>query len=50
MSGLHQRDYTTDGIPVCQCDEDREYAFTSPGTVHYYVGAPDRRSEDEDSR
>ena len=49
-SGLHQGEYTTDGIPVCECGEEREYAFTNPATgVHYYGGAPDCRSEDENS-
>ena len=49
-SGLHQGEYTTDGIPMCECGEVREYAFTSPATgVHYYGGAPKCRSEDENS-
>ena len=49
-SGLHKGEYTTDGIPVCECGEVREYGFTSPTTgVHYYGGAPDCRSEDENS-
>ena len=49
-SGLHRGEYTTDGIPVCECGKPREYAFTNPASgVHYYGRAPDCRSEDEDS-
>ena len=49
-SGLHQGEYTTDGIPVCECGEAREYAFTNSASgVHYYGRAPDCRSEDENS-
>ena len=40
-SGLHQDEYTTDGIPVCECGEPREYVFTNPATgIHYYGGRP----------
>ena len=49
-SGLHQGEYTTDGIPICECGEPREYAFTNPASgIHYYGGAPDCCSENEDS-
>ena len=49
-SGLHQGEYTTDGIPVCECGEVREYLFTNPANgVHHYGRAPDCRSDDEDS-
>ena len=50
QSGLRQGEYTTDGIPVCECGEPREYAFTNPTTgVHYYGEVPDCRSEDNNS-
>ncbi|MXY22661.1 MAG: transposase [Dehalococcoidia bacterium] len=50
QSGLHQGEYTADGIPVCECGEPREYAFTNPTTgVHYYGEVPDCRSEDNNS-
>ena len=49
-SGLHQGKYNTDGIPVCECGEPREYLFTNPANgVHHYRRAPDCRSDDEDS-
>ena len=49
-SGLHQGEYNTDGIPVCECVEAREYLFTNPANgVHHYGRAPDCRSDDEDS-
>ena len=49
-SGLHQGEYNTDGIPVCECGEPREFLFTNPANgVHHYGRAPDCRSDDEDS-
>ena len=49
-SGLHQGEYNTDGIPVCECGEAREYLFTNPANgVHHYGRAPDCRSVDGDS-
>ena len=50
QSGLHQGEYTTDGIPVCECGEEREYLFTNPANgVYHYGRSPDCRSDDEDS-
>ncbi len=49
-NGLHRGEYTTDGIPVCECGEEREYIFTNSASgVHYYGRAPDCRSEDGNS-
>ena len=50
QSGLHGGEYTTDGIPVCECGEERDYLFTNPANgVYHYGRAPDCRSEDEDA-
>ena len=49
-SGLYQGEYNTDGIPVCECAEPREYLFTNPANgVHHYGRGPDCRSDGEDS-
>ena len=49
-SGLHKGEYNTDGIPVCECGEAREYLFTNPANgVHHYGRAPDCRSDNGDS-
>ena len=49
-SGLHQGEYNTDGIPVCECGEPREFLFTNPANgVHHYGLAPECPFDDEDS-